>query len=128
MPKNTKFPPTRYKYKNISILLLSYMFAYSIYGESRFYENNLYEFDFNILRSYFLVFFSYFLISKNLIDVYEERSENLIITSYLYTVYFIFRFNFSLLAYFIYLGISHISVEKEIQNLILYILSWQFGG
>ena len=126
VPKNTKFPPTRYKYKNISILLLSYLFAYSVYSESRFYENNLYEFDFNILRSYFLVFFSYFLISKNLIDVYEERSENLInYIPFIYMFTFIFSgFNFSLLAsIFIYLGIvAYFSGEGNSKFNLIYII------
>ena len=126
VPKNTKFPPSRYKYKNISILLLSYLFAYSIYSESRFYENNLYEFDFSILRSYFLVFFSYFLISKNLIDVYEERSENLInYIPFMYMFTFIFSgFNFSLLAsIFIYLGIVvYFSREGNSKFNLIYII------
>ncbi len=126
VPKNTKFPPSRYKYKNTSILLLSYLFAYSIYGESRFYENNLYEFDFNILRSYFLVFFSYFLICKNLIDVYEERSENLInYIPFIYMFTFIFSgFNFSLLAsIFIYLGIvAYFSGEGNSKFNLIYII------
>ncbi len=130
VPKNTKFPPSRYKYKNLSILLLSYLFAYSIYAESRFYENNLYEFDFNILRSYFLVFFSYFLISKNLIDVYEERSENLInYIPFIYMFTFIYSgFNFSLLAIiFIYLGIvAYFSREgnSKFNNMYIVLAIW----
>tara|TARA_B000000565_G_scaffold243427_1_gene209672 strand:- start:3134 stop:5071 length:1938 start_codon:yes stop_codon:yes gene_type:complete len=108
VPKNKKPILTSYKYKNLSILLLSYLFAYSIYAESRFYENNLYEFNFNDLRSYLLIFLSYFLISKNLIDIYEERSENLInFIPFVYLFTFIFSgFNFSLLAtIFLYLGL-----------------------
>ncbi len=108
VPKNKKPILTSYKYKNFSIFLMSYLFAYSIYAESRFYENNLYEFNFNDLRSYLLIFLSYFLISKNLIDIYEERSENLInFIPFVYLFTFIFSgFNFSLLAIiFLYLGL-----------------------
>ena len=109
VPKNKNPILTSYKYKNLSILLMSYLFAYSIYAESRFYENNLYEFNFNDLRSYLLIFLSYFLISKNLIDIYEERSENLInFIPFVYLFTFIFSgFNFSLLAIiFLYLGLA----------------------
>ena len=109
VPKNKKPILTSYKYKNLSIFLMSYLFAYSIYAESRFYENNLYEFNFNDLRSYLLIFLSYFLISKNLIDIYEERSENLInFIPFVYLFTFIFSgFNFSLLAIiFLYLGLA----------------------
>ena len=108
VPKNKNPILTCYKYKNLSIFLLSYLFAYSIYAESRFYENNLYEFNFNDLRSYLLIFLSYFLISKNLIDIYEERSENLINFIpfvYLFTFifsgfYFFFTSNYLLVSWF----------------------------
>tara|TARA_S200000501_G_scaffold239210_1_gene224130 strand:+ start:586 stop:2520 length:1935 start_codon:yes stop_codon:yes gene_type:complete len=109
VPRNKKSSEIRNKYKNLSILLLSYFFAYSIYGESRFYENNLYEFDFSNIKSYFLIFSSVFLISKNLIDICEERSENLInFIPFIYLFTFIFSgFNFSFIAIlFIYLGIT----------------------
>ena len=66
VPRNLKSSEITNKYKNLSILLLSYLFSYSIYGESRFYENNLYEFDFSNIKSYFLIFLTVFLISKNL--------------------------------------------------------------
>ncbi len=108
VPKNKNPILKSYKYKNLSIFLMSYLFAFSIYAESRFYENNLYEFNFNDLRSYLLIFLSYFLISKNLIDIYEERSENLInFIPFVYLFTFIFSgFNFSLLAIiFLYLGL-----------------------
>ena len=109
VPRNLKSSEITNKYKNLSILLLSYLFSYSIYGESRFYENNLYEFDFSNIKSYFLIFLTVFLISKNLIDIYEERSENLInFIPFIYLFTFIFSgFNFSFIAIlFIYLGIT----------------------
>lgn len=108
VPRNTKFSTSSYKFKNTSILILSYLFSYSIYGESRFYENNLYEFDFSNIRSYLFIFLAYFLISKNLIDVYEKRSENLInFIPFIFLFTFIFSgFNFSFLSsIFLYLGI-----------------------
>ena len=84
------------------------MFTYSIYSESRFYENNLYQFDFSNIRSYLFIFLAYFLISKNLIDIYEERSENLInFIPFIFLFTFIFSgFNFSFISsIFLYLGI-----------------------
>ena len=77
IPKS-KFNLTNYKFKNISIFLVSYLFTYSIYAEARYYETSLYEFDFLSLRSYFLVFCAFFLISKNFIESYHLRSENII--------------------------------------------------
>jgi len=108
LPQNTRPSSSRYKYKNLSIFILSYLFTFSIYAESRFYEKSLYEFSFNNLNSYFLIFFLNFFIFKNLIDIFEERSENLInFIPFIYLFTFIFSgFNFSLLAtVFIYLGL-----------------------
>jgi len=126
VPKNTKSSPSVYKFKNISILALSYLFAYSIYAESRFYENNLYEFDFNNLRSYLLIFFLYFLISKNLIDIYEERSENLInFIPFIFLFTFILSgFNFSFLStIFLYLGlVSYFHGEGNSRFNYIYVL------
>ena len=106
IPKS-KFNLTNDKFKNISIFLVSYLFTYSIYAEARYYETNLYEFDFVGLRSYFIVFCAFFLISKNFIDNYHLRSENIInFLPFIYTFTFIFSgFNYSLLStLFLYLG------------------------
>ena len=75
VPKNTKPSVSSYRFKNLSILMLSYLFAYSIYGETRFYENNLYEFDFTNLRSYLLIFL--FLSSSNVqTNIYKRSYTN----------------------------------------------------
>mgnify|MGYP001158765938 CR=1 FL=1 len=125
VPKNKKPLASGYKFKYFSILMLCYLFAYSIYGESRFYENNLYEFDFTNLSSYLLIFFSYFLISKNLIDIYEQRTEKLInFIPFIYLFTFIFSgFNFSLLStIFIYLGfISYFNGEGNSKFNVIYV-------
>ena len=125
VPKNMKQSSSKSKFKNLSLLLLSYFLAYSIYAELRFYESNLYEFNFNNLRSYFLIFLCYFLISKNLIDIYEERSENLInFIPFIYLFTFIFSgFNFSLLAIiFLYLGlVSHFNGEGNSKFNLIYV-------
>ena len=125
VPKNKKPTLSKNKFKNLALLMLSYLFAFSIYAESRFYENNFYEFNFNDFKSYLLIFFSCFLISKNLIDMYEERSENLInFIPFIYLFTFIFSgFNFSLLAIvFLYLGlISFFSDEGNTKFNILYV-------
>ena len=125
VPQNTRTSSSRYKYKNLSIFLLSYLFTFSIYAESRFYEKSLYEFGFKNLNSYFLIFFLYFFIFKNLIDIYEERSENLInFIPFIYLFTFIFSgFNFSLLAtVFIYLGlVSFFNRESNSKFNFLYV-------
>ena len=59
------------------------------------------------LRSYFLVFCAFFLISKNFIENYHLRSENIInFLPFIYIFTFIFSgFNYSLLStLFLYLG------------------------
>ena len=43
-------------YKFISTLLVTHLFTYSIYAESRFYEKTLYVFNFVEIKSYFLIF------------------------------------------------------------------------
>lgn len=125
VPKNKEIVPSKSKFKYLSLLLISYFFAYSIYAESRFYEGNLYEFNFNSLRSYILIFLCYFLISKNLIDIYEERSENLInFIPFIYLFTFIYSgFNFSLLAIiFLYLGlVSHLNGEGNSKFNFIYV-------
>ena len=105
----TKKENSKYRYKNISILLVSYLFTYSIYAESRFYEKSLYIFNFDEFRSYFLIFLLFYIISKNLIDIFIERSQNTI--NYIPFIYFFTSlfsgFNYSFIAtIFIYLGIK----------------------
>lgn len=116
---------SNYKFKNISIFLVSYLFVYSIYAESRYYESSFYEFNFASLRSYFLIFLAFLLISKNLIDVYDLRSENMInFLPFIYLFTFIFSgFNYSLLgALFVYLGlISFFNGESKSKFNFLYV-------
>ena len=113
IPKSNK-PKTKKEnskniYKNISLLLVSYLFTYSIYAESRFYEKSLYIFEFDELRSYFLIFLLFYVISKNLIDLFTERSQNTInYIPFIYLFTSLFSgFNYSFIAtIFIYLGIK----------------------
>ncbi len=124
IPKS-KFNLTNYKFKNISIFLVSYLFTYSIYAEARYYETSLYEFDFLSLRSYFLVFCAFFLISKNFIESYHLRSENIInFLPFIYIFTFIFSgFNYSLLStLFLYLGfVSFFNTETNSKFNYIYI-------
>lgn len=124
IPKS-KVSLKNYKFKNISIFLISYFFAYSIYAESRYYEASLYEFNFRSLSSYFLIFLVFLLISKNLIDSYQLRSENIInFLPFIYLFTFIFSgFNYSLLgAIFVYLGlVSFLSGESKSKFNFVYI-------
>ncbi len=116
---------SNYKFKNISIFLVSYLFTYSVYAESRYYEASLYEFNFASLRSYFLIFLAFLLISKNLIDIYHLRSENIInFVPFIYLFTFIFSgFNYSFFAaLFVYLGlISFFNGESKSKFNFIYI-------
>ena len=103
-------------YKFISIFLVTYLFTYSIYAESRFYEKTLYVFNFDEIKSYFLIFILFFVISKNLIDTFFARSENVInYLPYFYIATSLFSgFNYSFIStLFIYMGVNSFLLGKE---------------
>lgn len=70
---NQKKQPT-----NLLVFLISYLLTYSIYAESRFYEKSFYIFEFNDLKSYFLVFLLFIFIVKNFVDIFITRSESIV--------------------------------------------------
>ena len=120
IPKNNNFKVDSNfsfkSYKFISTLIVTYLFTYSIYAESRFYEKTLYIFNFAEIKSYFLIFILFFVISKNLIDTFSARSENVInYLPYLYIVTSLFSgFNYSFIAtLFIYIGVKTFLFENE---------------
>ena len=120
IPKNKNFNiNSNYSFKSykfISIFLVAYLFTYSIYAESRFYEKTLYVFNFDEIKSYFLIFILFFLISKNLIDTFASRSENVInYLPYFYIATSLFSgFNFSFIStLFIYVGVNSFLLGKE---------------
>lgn len=110
IPKNStkNEKDLKIKFHNLSILIISYYFTYSIYAESRYYENILYKFDLRNIKTYVLIFILYYFIAINLIEVFEERSANFI--NYLPYVFLVsglfsgFNFNF-FSTIFLYLGV-----------------------
>ena len=63
---------------NIAILFTSYLLAFSIYAQQRFYDDSFYLLDLNKNSSYILMFLIFLLLSKNLVEVYLERSNQLV--------------------------------------------------
>ena len=62
---------------NIAILFTSYLLAFSIYSQQRFYDDSFYVLDLNKNSSYILIFLIFLLLTKNLVEVYLERSNQL---------------------------------------------------
>ena len=63
---------------NILIIGTAYLFTYSIYAEKRFYENSIYSFNFYDLDSYILIFLVFLFLTKNFIDLFLDRTENIL--------------------------------------------------
>ena len=109
IPKNKELQTSKdtSKYKNLIILLISYLLTFSIYAESRFYEKNMYLLDFKEMKSYLLIYLIFILLVKNFVDIFISRSENIINYSpYVYLITGLFSgFNLSFLAIvFLYYG------------------------
>jgi hypothetical protein len=67
-----------YKYfHNISIVLTAYLITFSIFAQQRFYDESFYLFDLNKNSSYILIFLIFLLLTKNLVEVYLDRSAQL---------------------------------------------------
>ena len=139
IPKNKKLNINKnysFKiYKFISTLLVTHLFTYSIYAESRFYEKTLYVFNFVEIKSYFLIFILFFVITKNLIETFLVRSENVInYLPYFYIVTSLFSgFNYSFAAtLFLYIGVNSFlqGNEKSRFTFLYFLLStwWLFNS
>ena len=122
-------------YKFISTFLVTHLFTYSIYAESRFYEKTLYVFNFVEIKSYFLIFILFFVITKNLIETFLIRSENVInYLPYFYIVTSLFSgFNYSFAAtLFLYIGVNSFlqGNEKSRFTFLYFLLStwWLFNS
>ena len=139
IPKNKKLNINKnysFKiYKFISTLLVTHLFTYSIFAESRFYEKTLYVFNFVEIKSYFLIFILFFVITKNLIETFLVRSENVInYLPYFYIVTSLFSgFNYSFAAtLFLYIGVNSFlqGNEKSRFTFLYFLLStwWLFNS
>ena len=64
-------------FHNISILITTYLLTFSIYAQQRFYDDSFYLLDLNKNSSYILIFLIFLLLTKNLVEVYLDRSAQL---------------------------------------------------
>lgn len=80
IPKNLSKDNKNYKKTLTQVLigLTSFIFTFSIYAQNRFYENSLYVFDFLDKKSYVLIFLSFFLLIKLILNIYLTRKKNFI--------------------------------------------------
>ncbi|MDA8652981.1 hypothetical protein N9L62_02075 [Candidatus Actinomarina sp.] len=80
IPKNKELEKIKdtLRYKNIIILLIAYLLTFSVYAEGRFYEQNMYLVDLQVIKSYVLIFSIFTLLVKNFTDIFITRSENIV--------------------------------------------------
>ena len=110
---------------NIAILFTAYLLAFSIYAQQRFYDESFYLLDLNKNSSYILMFLIFLLLTKNLVEVYLERSTQLInMLPFIFFIFGIFSgYNIVLFSIiFMYSGICSL-IEKKFNSkfLILYL-------
>ena len=76
---------------NITLILVSYLFTFSVYSESKFYEKNFYIFDFYDIQSYIPIFFSFLLLLKIFVESFTERSD--VVVNYLPYLFYYYNHN-----------------------------------
>lgn len=110
---------------NIAIIFTTYLLAFSIYAQQRFYDDSFYLLDLNKSASYILMFLIFLFLNKNLIEVYLERSNHLInMLPFIFFITGIFSgYNIVLFSIiFLYSGICSL-IERQFSGkfLILYL-------
>lgn len=119
----------------ISVLVVSYYFCFSIYAESRFYDDNLYNFDLDIFRSRLFLFFLIFLIFKNIIELFNYKFYDMInylpFSYLIITVFSGFNITYYTLI-FIYYGVLSI-LKKEYNKklniiMVMFSIFWIFNS
>ena len=117
IPKNKKnyLDDNFFSLKNFIILLISYLYVFSIYAQKRFYEDSFFYFDLDKTSSYLFLFLIVVYLVKNIIEIYLVRSD--VVVNYLPYIYLIttifsgFNFNLLLLI-FIYISLDGIFKRK----------------
>jgi len=112
-------------FHNIAILVVSYLLAFSIYAQQRFYDESFYLLDLNKNSSYILMFLIFLLLTKNLVEVYLDRSNQLVnMLPFIFFIAGIFSgYNIVLFSIiFMYSGICSL-IERQYNNkfLIIYL-------
>ena len=114
--KNPDDKKIEIRFHNLTLILVSYLFTFSIYSESRFYEKNFYFFDFDYLDSYIPIFFSFLLLLKIIVEIFIKRSDVIInYIPYLYLVSALFSgFNLNFLSMLlVYFGFQSLASKKD---------------
>ena len=112
-------------FHNIAILVVSYLLTFSIYAQQRFYDESFYLLDLNKNSSYILLFLIFLLLTKNLVEVYVDRSNQLVnMLPFIFFIAGIFSgYNIVLFSIiFMYSGICSL-IERQYNNkfLIIYL-------
>ena len=114
---------------NIAILFTAYLLAFSIYAQQRFYDESFYLLDLNKNSSYILIFLIFLLLTKNLVEVYLERSTQLInMLPFIFFIFGIFSgYNIVLFSIiFMYSGICSLIERKFNSKFLILYLSLSF--
>jgi hypothetical protein len=137
IPKNKELGTIKetLRYKNLIILLISYLLTFSIYAESRFYEKNMYLLDLQEIKSYLLIYSIFILLVKNFVEMFVKRSENIVnYLPYMYLITGLFSgFNLSFLVIiFLYFGFQSnlIGIKNKLFSYTYLIIStwWLFNS
>lgn len=137
IPKNKELEKTKetFRYKNIIILLIAYLLTFSVYAEGRFYEQNMYLVDLQVIQSYVLIFSIFTLLVKNFTDIFITRSENIVnYLPYVFLLTGLFSgFNLSFFSIiFLYYGFQTnlIGIKNKLFNYSYLIIStwWLFNS
>jgi len=114
---------------NIAILFTAYLLAFSIYAQQRFYDESFYLLDLNKNSSYILMFLIFLLLTKNLVEAYLERTNQLInMLPYVFFIAGIFSgYNIVLFSIiFLYSGICSLLERNFSGKFIILYLSLSF--
>ena len=116
----------RNKFKqNISLFLTTYLFFFSIFSEKRFYEKNIYKFNFDSAYYKLFIFVLLFLIIQTLLDLVHTRSNNVLnYLPYLFIFQSVFSgTNFTFFSsIFIYFGFLSIMSGENLNRFNKYML------
>lgn len=112
-------------YEEVLIFITSLILSFSIYSQSRFYDTSFYFFEFKDKNSYILLFLIFWLITKNLVNIFVNRIENIInYLPFIFIFTFIFSgFNLNLYSFLvIFFGLKQIITRKELIKFNLFYL------
>ena len=129
MKSKTKTETLNKYIHNLSIILTSYLFTFSIYAQQRFYEDSFYIVDLNERTTYILIFLLFLFLIKNLTELYLVRSTHLInMLPLIFLIFGIFSgYNIVFFSFiFIYSGINSLILKEYNKKFVFTYLSFSF--